>query len=240
LAKAIAWPFEGLHLLKIGAERDVRPEERNTSRTLQPNGIGTTNLVRAFINSDDLPRDAVEIGLLGDLNVIYQGDCQFTRIICQEDENGIWELFLREETKGDIRLSQSGSSLKSIFIILCMLRLVPTIKKFNLAQSIVAIEEPENNLHPALLRRLLNFLSEQRDKNAFTLIITTHSPIGIDWSTKRSDSQIIHVRHDGREARTRTAIEYHQNREIIEDLDFRASDILQANCVIWVEVVLPH
>ena len=119
--------------------------------------------------------------------------------------------------------------------MLCMLRLIPHIHKINLERAIFAIEEPENNLHPALLRRLLNFLADQREQKGFTLIITTHSPIGIDWSAKRSDSQIIHVQHDGRDAKTRTATAYHQSREIIEDLDFRASDILQANGLIWVE-----
>ena len=73
------------------------------------------------------------------------------------------------------------------------------------------------------------------NKKGFTLIITTHSPIGIEWSARRSDSQIIHVQHDGKAAKTHTAVEYQHNREILEDLDIRASDILQANGVIWVE-----
>lgn len=235
LVKSATWPFENLSVLRVSAERDVQPEQRDTSRKLDPDGTGTTNLIRAFINSDDLPREEVEIGLLDDLNAVYQGDCEFKRIICQEDSNGVWELFLEEKAKGQIRLSQSGSSLKSVFIMLCMLRLRPHIEQINWEKIIFAVEEPENNLHPSLLRRLLNFLADQRQKKRFTLMITTHSPIGIDWSARRSDSQIIHVLHDGRDARTRPATAYHQSREIIEDLDFRASDILQANGLIWVE-----
>lgn len=237
LNEQITSPFKDVSLLRVAAERDVQPEISNHSYEVSAKGSGVTNLVRAFLNSDALPREEVEQGLLQDLNKIYSGDCEFTRILCQENaqRETEWELFLEEKEKGDIRLSQSGSSLKSIFIILCMMRLYPVIKQIDWTKIVFSVEEPENNLHPALLRRLLDFLAEQREQKRFTLIVTTHSPIGIDWSAKRDDSQIIHVQHNGYAATTNTATEYHQNREIIDDLDIRASDLLQANGVIWVE-----
>lgn len=232
----IVWPLEGVELLRISAERDIQPEDKGAELKLRPNGVGATNLIRAFINSDALPREEVEDGLLGDLNVVYLGDCAFSRITCQEnDQSSQWEIYIREEEKGDIRLSQSGSSLKSIFIILSMLRLVSFIEKIKWNNIILAIEEPENNLHPALLRRLLNFLAAKRDEMGFNLIVTTHSPTCIDWSARRTDSQIIHVQHDGRSAHAHTATTYLHNRNILDDLEIRASDILQANSVIWVE-----
>jgi predicted ATP-dependent endonuclease of OLD family len=117
-----------------------------------------------------------------------------------------------------------------------MLRLVPIIKtKIHPSKLIFSIEEPENNLHPALLRRLLTYLAAKREELGFTLFLTTHSPICIDWSSKRNDSQIIHVKHDGKSATSHPAINYLQGRDILDDLDIRASDILQANGVIWVE-----
>jgi len=235
LAQALPWPFDGVRLIRISAERDVQPEKKDPARFVRSNGAGTTNLIRAFITSDDLPREEVEQNLLSDLNTIYRGDSEFTQIICQEDSSENWEIFVREERKGDIRLSQSGSSLKSIFIILCMLRLLPHIENVNWENVIFSVEEPENNLHPALLRRLLEFLADQRRRKRFALIITTHSPISIDWSASRSDSQIIHLIHDGNETSTRTATRYLHNRDILDDLDVRASDILQSNGVIWIE-----
>lgn len=235
IAQAAPYPLENLSLFNVSAERDVQPEMRDINPRLDANGRGTTNLIRAYINRHDLPREEVITGLLNDLNIVYQGDCEFTEIFCQDDNNDLWELYLKEDTKGDIRLSESGSSLKSIFVILCMLRLWLPLRNISWSQIVFAIEEPENNLHPALLRRLLNFLADKRDEKEFTLIITTHSPICIDWSTRRSDSQIVHVTHDGTDAHTRAAVEYQQNREILEDLDIRASDILQANGIIWVE-----
>ncbi|MBZ9863270.1 ATP-dependent nuclease [Mesorhizobium sp. CA12] len=235
LAQALGFPFENLRLVQVAAERDVRPEPRGSERTISPNGGGVTNLVRAFINSDDLPRNEVEIELLRELNEIYLGDCSFTAITCRENKEGVWEIFLREDSKGDIRLSQSGSSLKSIFIILATLRLVPKINNIDWTKVVLSLEEPENNLHPALLRRLLNFLARRREEKKFSLIVSTHSPIGIDWSTKRSDTQIVHIKHDGVAASAKVAIGYGRGREILDDLDIRASDILQANGVIWVE-----
>ncbi|AGB44305.1 hypothetical protein Mesau_01857 [Mesorhizobium australicum WSM2073] len=235
LAQTLGFPFENIRLVQVAAERDVRPEPRAGERTISPNGVGLTNLVRAFINSDDLPRNEVEIELLRELNEIYLGDCLFTAITCRENKGGVWEIFLREDSKGDIRLSQSGSSLKSIFIILATLRLLPKIDNVDWSKVLLSLEEPENNLHPALLRRLLNFLARQREERKFSLIISTHSPIGIDWSTKRSDTQIIHIKHDGVSASARVAIGYGNGREILDDLDIRASDILQANGVVWVE-----
>ena len=235
LLRNMTWPFENMRVLRLAAERDVRPESSNNSREVQPNGTGVTNLVRAFINSESLPREEVEVGLLADLNIVYQGDSHFTRILTREDDNGVWEIFLTEDAKGDIRLSQSGSSLKSIFTLLSMLRLVPAIKSIDWDKVFFAVEEPENNLHPALSRRLLNFLAGARDKRGFTLLITTHSPVCIDWAARRDDSQILHVQQQDGSTHVRTAIEYTSNREILDDLDVRASDILQANGIIWVE-----
>jgi hypothetical protein len=231
----LPWPFEGMRLLRIAAERDVKPEGRSPDRTMSDNGNGTTNLVRSFINSDDLPRDEVEVKLLSELNEIYQGDSYFCNITCREDKNQVWEIFLREQSEGDIRLSQSGSSLKTIIMILCLLRLIPLTSKVNWEDTFIAIEEPENNLHPALLRRLLNFIAERREELGFSLIVTTHSPVGIDWSSSRTDCQILHVQNIDGVSTVRTAIGYVASRYILDDLDIRASDLLQANGVIWVE-----
>lgn len=236
LMSRMSWPFDGMQIVRISAERDIVPEPSTTDRKVQPNGQGATNLIRAFLLSDDLPRAAVEYELLSDMNQVYLGDSVFTSILVKEDSNSArWEIFLREEKKGDIRLSQSGSSLKSVFILLAMIRLMPLIQKTDWEKIVFALEEPENNLHPSLLRRLLKFLAEQRDRLNFTLIITTHSPVCIDWSARRGDSQILHVKSIDETSFVSTAVGYTNNTEILDDLDVRASDILQANGIIWVE-----
>jgi putative ATP-dependent endonuclease of the OLD family len=235
IANASQWPLDGYAMIRVAAERDVVPETRNSSLSVAGNGIGTTNLIRGFINQDTYPREQVEVELLRELNEIYLGDSEFDRISCREDENGSWEIFLTEQSKGEVRLSQSGSSLKSIFIILAYLRLEPIYKRTDWSSVIFAVEEPENNLHPALLRRLLEFLARQQQDKGFLLVLTTHSPVGIDWASRRTDTQIIHVRNTDGSATVVQSTKYLTNRDILDDLDIRASDMLQANGIIWVE-----
>lgn len=223
--------------LKISAEREVKPEIQNAGRKIDGNGTGLTNLIRAFINSDALPRQVVETELLSDLNEIYLGDSHFNGILCQEnDARGEWEIFLREEGKGDIRLSQSGSSLKTVFIVAAFIRLLPHIdNKLKFENTIFCVEEPENNLHPALLRRLLEFLAKRRNEKGFSLVVTTHSPICIDWSTRRDDTTILHVKREANGTTCQNVLDYKGHAGILDDLDVRGSDILQSNGVIWVE-----
>jgi len=235
LMRSIEFPLKDIKLLDIAAERDVRPEPSSPTLALQSNGDGLTNLVRAFINRDDLPRDQIEIELLRELNEVYKGDCVFTRISCREAQGGLWEIFLEESEKGLVRLSQSGSSLKSVFIVLCQLRLTPLVSKVDLARTVFVVEEPENNLHPSLLRRLLEFLAVARERCGLLLVVATHSPIAIDWASRRADANIIHVTHAKGLSAARRVKGYLEKRDVLDDLDIRASDILQANGIIWVE-----
>lgn len=235
LARCNHWSLDDCSILRVAAERSVSPES-SAAPAPQPNGKGITNLIRYFINSDSRPRDVVEIELLKDLNRIYAGDSEFTSIICQEnDQNGTWEIFLREEGKGDIRLSESGSSLQSVFIILSYFRLVPLLDNIQWTKLILAVEEPENNLHPALLRRLITFLARKRHELGFSLILTTHSPVCIDWATKQDDAGIIHVTREAARSVCRNVMDYDGHTNILDDLDVRGSDILQSNGIIWVE-----
>lgn len=235
LAEAMSDPMHGILLYRIAAERDVNPETSVDDWLVQPNGKGLTNAVRAFLNDERLPRDEIDVGLLGDLNTVFEGDNYFTRIITRENGQKQWEIFLEEEQKGFIRLSRSGSGLKSIFTFLSALRLNPITSQNQLAGSVFFLEEPENNLHPALLRRLLSFISDFREKHEMSIFITSHSPVGIDWASRREDCGIIHVYSTDKGSVAETSINYEGTKRIIEDLDIRASEILQSNGVIWVE-----
>ncbi len=222
---------------RVAAERSVNPETEASSESMTPNGTGVTNTVRAFILDYGIERREVQEKLKRELNEIYSGDAEFIEIGITRLPTGNYEIFLTEKEKGDIQLSQSGSSLQSIFIILCLLRLIPqrSTPKISYNNLVICIEEPENNLHPALLRRLLNFLSKQREEKQFTLVLTTHSPICIDWGARRSDTQIIHVKHEEGASRTSPSSSYLMKRAILDGLDVRASDLLQSNGIIWVE-----
>lgn len=231
-AESFQWPFNGSGLVRVAAEREVQPEQMVAEQSIQPNGRGLTNAITRQINDASLSRSIAEIDILADLNEVYQSDAEFQEILTRVDDQGRWEIYLRETDKGDIRLSESGSGLKTILLIVTLMYIHSGIEWH---KCVFAIDEPENNLHPALFRRLLEYLAKMQTKHGFVLIVTTHSPIAIDWATRRDDSQVLHITHDGNRAKLIAANDYISGRNILDDLDIRASDILQANGIIWVE-----
>lgn len=235
IAKHTKHGFQNITLKKISAERDVIAETNTNSLSLQPNGDGATNLVQRFLTKANLNSDLVSVDLLSDLNEIYLSDNVFGQILCQEISSGEWEIFLKERHKGLIPVSQSGSGLKTIILVLIHMHLLPIVDQKALDQTVFAFEELENNLHPSLLRRLLQYLARKQEELGCTFVLTTHSGVMIDWFSRRDDAQIIHVTHDGKNAVCRNSASYMDNKRILDDLDIRASDILQSNGIIWVE-----
>lgn len=234
LLAAISLPVG--RLIRVSAERDVKPEIENEATQVAPGGVGLTNIIRAFLYDSRFEMAQIEVGLLADLNRIYRGDVEFDRVIARKDPSGNWEVYLQERGRLAVRLSESGSSLKSIFIILAILRLNPIIQQsVGYQDGVFCVEEPENNLHPALLRRLLDFLQEKAHSANATLLLTTHSSTAIDWGTRRDDCTTLHIRRVASDTAVSTVREYVHVRSLIQDLDIRASEILQANGIIWVE-----
>lgn len=229
-------PLEGKIFRRLLAERNILPEKAEPQNiTIGNNGSGLTNAIQNFINRSNLPSDLVESSILDALNSIFAHDAVFTDIVCQLHENDHWEIYLEEEFKGRIALSQSGSGLKTVMSVLACLILVPHLEGKPLSQYIFGFEELENNIHPALLRRLNNYIYREAIEHDFSYVLTTHSNVLIDQFSKQSDAQIIHVTHKDSIATCTTVNTYIKNNGILDDLDVRASDLLQANGVIWVE-----
>jgi hypothetical protein len=228
-------PFQGMQFHRLAAERNIVPEADGTEIKIDNTGVGATNMIQHFINKSHLPSDLVEEVLLGALNTVFSPDASFTDIVCQHHTNGLWEIFLEEHGKGRIALSQSGSGLKTAILVLCYIHLLPIVAKQPLSNFVFAFEELENNLHPALQRRLLSYIADQSVTHEFPIFLTTHSSVAIDMFSKRSDAQIIHVTHNGKSAAAKRITTYVESTGILDDLDLRASDLLQANGIIWVE-----
>ncbi|MDP2984728.1 MAG: AAA family ATPase [Candidatus Latescibacter sp.] len=228
-------PLAGKEFRRISAERNIEPEQDSSNINVSKSGMFVTNLIQHFINKANLPSDLVETILLDELNDVLKAEARFTDIVCQQLESNLWEIYLEEETKGRIPLSQSGSGLKTIIIVLVYIHLLPVVAKKDLSKFIFGFEELENCLHPALLRRLLFYIYQQAKSHGCVFFISTHSNVEIDLFGKNEDAQIIHVTHDGNQAFCRTVKTYIENRGILDDLDVRASDLLQSNGIIWVE-----
>ena len=224
--------LEGKIFRRLLAERDILPEPvSRTDAEISMNGVGITNAIQCFINRSDLPSALVEKSILEGLNEIFAHDACFTDIVCQLHDNNDWEIYLEEECKGRVPLSQSGSGLKTVMSVLACLILVPHIENKSLDNYVFGFEELENNIHPALLRRLNEYIYKASIEHDFIYFLTTHSSVLIDQFSKQSDAQIIHVTHDQQSSTCTTANTYIENNGILDDLDIRASDILQSNGV---------
>lgn len=233
-------PLAGLKFKRLHAERDIRPEGDTERGEITGNGLGLTAVVTQFINSVNLPSELVEEKFLAELNKIMVPDAEFVRILVQKDSDNRWEIYLQDKSNKRVSLTNSGSGLQTIILVMAFIYLTPYLEKKEsekpqLGDYIFAFEELENNLHPSLHRRLLLYLRDIAEKEGCHFFLTTHSNVSIDLFSKDEMAQIIHLIHDGRSATARTVNTHVARSDILDDLEFRASDLLQSNGIIWVE-----
>ena len=237
--KNIHNPLEKKSFKRLSAERDITPEfGSNSSPIIKSNGNGVTNAVESYIHLSKLSEESDEIiknKFLPALNEVFSQDGLFSDLTCKKDEKDKWEIFFEEKHKKPIALSKSGSGFKTVILVLAFLILVPEIEKKPLSDYVFGFEELENNLHPALLRRLNNYIYKLSVEEDFTYFLTTHSSVMIDQFSNQGDAQIVHVTQADGKSSCRVVETYTHNHSVLKDLDVRASDLLQANGVIWVE-----
>lgn len=235
VARKTTSPFKGKVFKRILAERNIKPEQ-SAAPGLEPDGTGVSNLVQYFLHESTADQSLIEDKLLRALNKIFYPVTEFSRIQAKRlAQDGSWEIYLEEKQKGSIALSNSGSGLKTIFQVLAQTILIPSIEGKSLEEYVFGFEELENNLHAGLQRKLLMYLRELAIENNATFFIATHSNVVIDIFSHDDQAQILHVTHDGKSASVRSLIDHSDGSGLLDDLDIRASDLLQSNGIIWVE-----
>lgn len=227
--------FDKKFFIHLTAERDIQPEISSNKIEVLPNGVGATNFIQQIINRSDLDSTLVEKILLEQINYITNPDISFTRILVQLNGDEKWEIFFENDIDGRISLSNMGSGVKTILLVIILIIVRPRIEDKPISQYIFALEELENNLHPSQQRRLYYFLHKFSQEYNCKFFLTTHSNIVIDLYNKLENTQILHISRRDDQTEIKTINQYSELNQILEDLDIKASDILQSNSIIWVE-----
>jgi energy-coupling factor transporter ATP-binding protein EcfA2 len=107
--------------------------------------------------------------------------------------------------------------------------IILAIAVLNYDNSIVCIEEPEIHLHPLLQRRFFDFLRKETNNQ---YVVTTHAAALISLN---EDTAVTHLWLETGVTKSRPIETTRDSIEALRDLGVKASDILQANSVIWVE-----
>lgn len=92
----------------------------------------------------------------------------------------------------------------------------------------------ENNLHPSLQRNIIKYIEGLTESGA-TFFITTHSNIFIDSYSNSDKVNLYHLFKTDNKMNLVKVEHFLDRNSILNDVGFKASDILQANRVIWVE-----
>lgn len=222
--------------VRLDADRDLVKEGYSRDCALQSNGVGATNVIQNYINSASLDRNLVQVRLLSALNEIFTPDTIFSEIVVQHHpDNNLWEIYLGEAGKGLVPLSASGSGLKTVILTLLNLLVRPDFENRRVSQYVFSFEELENNLHPTLQRNLFSFLLEYAQMSGCYIFLTTHSQVAIDLFYGEDDAQILHVKKQSGEVLGVILSDLSHGYSVLDDLGAKASDILQANGIIWVE-----
>lgn len=157
-----------------------------------------------------------------------------------KDEPGFVDLYFQTKSGQQRTFRNFGSGIQTVLLILMLLNPIERLKNKDRLNNttLLLVEEIESHLHPTAIRRLLSRIEHELDRedDRFKIIITSHSPTVIEYGMQVSASAIIHLYHgmEGEVCSTRlTSNVFHCN--ILDDLGVKASDLLQANGIIWVE-----
>ncbi len=113
-----------------------------------------------------------EFNIGNSLKVIPFGGDNY-RIVIFDDENPEIKGSLKKGYPGGIDLADKG--MGSIQLVILLLRIATLLRRFHGQQLTILLEEPEQNLHPALQSKLAEFVYSVNYGYMINFIVETHS-----------------------------------------------------------------
>ncbi|MBK8221012.1 MAG: AAA family ATPase [Candidatus Obscuribacter sp.] len=134
---------------------------------------------------------------------------------------------VKQDSQIEIELGDESFSLEDMATGLHELVLLAAYCT-EIEESVICLEEPETHLHPTWQRALIDYLQNKTSNQYF---IATHSAHIIDIP----DVPVFQVRRDGSYSIVSKIDCDDHALDSLRQLGYRASDLLQANYVLWVE-----
>ena len=229
-------PFNNSVFRCVASERDINQEpffSESEQIEIDSNGIGTTRYACSILNNKNKNDAIIQEDLLNALNEILGPDGHYRNIKVKQDNGDNWEIILEDDNKNQYPLSKLGSGLKTILLVL--LNLIAISNDHKDKTIVFAFEELENNLHPALEKRLYSYIFNYAKKHDYIVFLTTHSPIAIDLFSREESVRFYKTEKNINGYQIVPISSFDESIEAIDELGIKASDLLQANGIIWVE-----
>lgn len=101
-------------------------------------------------------------------------------------------------------------------------------------RRLIILEEIEAHLHPKTVRRLLDYVFSARSPTD-QLVLTSHSPVVLDYVASRNDVQLLHLQVKGGRTVIKQIPDQESRHLALSQIGAMPSDLCFSNAVIWVE-----
>ena len=196
---------------------EIRKKAENGSAITSLNGEGLISKLRR-LEAPKLALRQESIEKFSKINSFVQellGESDASLSIPQEED----EIYVSIGEK-TLPLDSLGTGIHELIILAAAVSIVD--------DAVCCIEEPEIHLHPELQKKFIRYI-QAKTNNQY--LISTHSNAFFDLQ----DVNLYHCRLVEDCTKCELVTKRHEKSLILSDLGYRASDLLQANYIIWVE-----